>query len=240
MAFVLLLPSAGLAKEACHKIGYLADDYDVCAFDPASADIRIYNADKDGDPYGGFAPLAKDLWRRDKRIIQFAINGGMYRPDLSPVGLLVEDGVEKSPINTNKGWGNFHLLPNGVFYIHGASAGVLETHAFLASGIAPDYATQSGPMLVIKGKVHPAFLPHSDSLKIRNGVGIDDNGQVVFASSQGPVSFYNFAVFFRDVLNCRNALFLDGSISSLWIPEWDRRDWFFPLGTIIAVTYSLP
>ena len=116
----------------------------------------------------------------------------------------------------------------------------METEAYAASGIQPRLATQSGPMLVIDGKIHPAFLPQSDSLKLRNGVGVDDKGRVVFVVTKGPVRFYEFAVFYRDVLNCRNALFLDGSISSMMVPAWGRRDESEPLGPIIAVTESLP
>lgn len=168
------------------------------------------------------------------------MNGGMYQDDLSPVGLYVEAGKQLKAINTNKGWGNFHLLPNGVFYIQPGRAGIMESKAFLASGIKPFYATQSGPMLVIDGKLHPSFLADSTSFKTRNGVGVSADGKVVFAVSDGFVRFHDFATLFRDELGCANALFLDGSISSLDIPEWQRRDGLFPLGPIIAVTQSLP
>lgn len=238
--FVLAWPALAGAEEHCHKIGYMGTDYEVCAFDPHAQDIRIYNADIDDTPYGGFRALAKDIWLREKRVVRFAVNGGMYHWDLSPVGLFIENGAEKVPASTNTGWGNFHLLPNGIFYIDSEGAGVEETKAFLAAGRKPAFATQSGPMLVIDGNVHPAFLPKSDSFKIRNGVGIDDKGRAVFATSISPVRFYDFALFYRDVLDCRNALFLDGTISSLWVPEWNRQDQSFPLGPIIAVTTTLP
>jgi uncharacterized protein YigE (DUF2233 family) len=55
-----------------------------------------------------------------------------------------------------------------------------------------------------------------------------------------PVRLYDFAVFYRDVLNCQNALFLDGSISSMMVPAWGRRDESAPLGPILAVTGTLP
>ncbi len=99
---------------------------------------------------------------------------------------------QQRAINTNKGWGNFHLLPNGVFYIQPGHAGILESKAFLASGIKPFYATQSGPMLVIDGKLHPSFLADSTSLKTRNGVGVSADGKVIFALSDGAVRFHDF------------------------------------------------
>ncbi|MGV8936970.1 MAG: phosphodiester glycosidase family protein [Allorhizobium sp.] len=216
-----------------------SDSYTVCRFDPAATSIRVYNLDPTGSPYRGFAALSRQLWK-ERHFALFATNGGMYRDDLSPVGLFVEYGIERRPISTKAGWGNFHLLPNGVFFVKGDRAGVLDTDAYLKSGTKPDFATQSGPMLVIDGKLHPKFLADSDSLKRRNGVGVDRDGQVYFAISQGVVRFYDFAMLFRDALSCPNALFLDGTISSVDIPERDRSDRLFEMGPIIAVLGAIP
>jgi uncharacterized protein YigE (DUF2233 family) len=242
LAIFMLLHSTGLALadgEACRTIRHMDADYTVCTYDPAKTDIRIFNADESGEPYGSFAALGKALWR-DREIMRFAVNGGMYHYDMSPVGLFIEKGVERSALSTRGGWGNFHLLPNGVFYVGDGKAGVMETQVYAASGLKPDYATQSGPMLVIDGKLHPRFLADSDSFKVRNGVGVDSKGRVVFATSENPVRFYDFGLLYRDVLDCDNALFLDGTISSQFIPEMKRQDTLFPLGTIIAVVGSLP
>ena len=95
-------------------------------------------------------------------------------------------------------------------------------------------------MLVIDGALHPSFLADSTSLKMRNGVGVAMDGKAVFVVSDEPVRFHDFATLFRDALGCRNALFLDGSISSLYVPEWHRDDAAFPLGPIIAVTAVAP
>lgn len=240
LLLMVAFSSPAFGEEACRKETYLDTDYVVCTFDPAKSTIRIYNKNSAGLPYGSFVSLAGDIWHTGKNFLRFAVNGGMYHYDLSPVGLFIENGIEKVSVNTNGGWGNFHLLPNGIFYVEDKSAGVMETQAYLHSGIKPRYATQSGPMLVIDGKIHPAFLPQSDSFKVRNGVGIDAEGRAIFVNSEETVRFYDLALFYRDVLNCRNALFLDGSISSLAIPEWGRFDNHDPMGPIIAVTGSLP
>lgn len=237
--FAVLLGGPAFANENCRTLAYLGDSYTVCTFDPAIDDIRLYAADEAGKPYGSFGALEAGLWS-ERRYIRFAMNGGMYEEDQTPVGLYVENGVERKALDTKSGWGNFRLLPNGVFYIVGGKAGVMETSAFAAAGLRPDFATQSGPMLVIDGALHPAFLADSDSLKVRNGVGVAQDGKVVFAMSDGAVRFHDFGTLFRDALGCRNALFLDGSISSLYIPEWHRRDSRFPLGPIVAVTRHLP
>jgi uncharacterized protein YigE (DUF2233 family) len=49
--------------------------------------------------------------------------------------------------------------------------------------------------------------------------GPDGKMVVKFALSEGAVNFYSFAKFFRDVLGCPDALYLDGSISTFYAPE---------------------
>lgn len=213
--------------------------YRVCRFDPATRTIRIFNRNADGDVYGGFEALRSQLWQQ-RLILTFAVNGGMYHSDLSPVGLFVDYGVTRKLTETADGWGNFYLKPNGVFFLKDGHAGVLETGQFETQKIEADFATQSGPMLVIDGVLHPKFLPASDSLKIRNGVGIDASGQVVFVLSKDPVRFYDMAAFFRDRLGAANALYLDGTISSLAEPMAGRIDRAYPLGPIIAVVDQRP
>jgi uncharacterized protein YigE (DUF2233 family) len=95
-------------------------------------------------------------------------------------------------------------------------------------------------MLVIDGKIHPKISDEGASRKRRNGVGVRDSHTVVFAISDGPVSFGAFARLFRDALGCRNALFLDGSISSLYAPNLGRADAIFPMGPIIGAFERTP
>ena len=90
-------------------------------------------------------------------------------------------------------------------------------------------------MLIVDGKMHPKIQPNGTSEKIRNGVGIGDNGAVVFAIADQPVTFNAFARLFRDALGCRNALFLDGTVSSLYAPELKRDDELEPIGPIVGV-----
>ncbi|TWD57756.1 uncharacterized protein YigE (DUF2233 family) [Agrobacterium vitis] len=246
-AFVLAIlwaVSAGSAYSApladgCTDETFSGASYRVCRFDPSQQTIRIYDRAPGGEAFGGFYPLITQLWA-ERHTLLFATNGGMYEPDLSPVGLFVSYGIVRKAARTEDGWGNFFLKPNGVFYVKGGEAGVLETQSYLTKSIEPDFATQSGPMLVIDGMIHPKFLADSDSLKIRNGVGVDRNKQVVFVMSNQPVRFYDMAAFFRDSLDTPNALFLDGTISSLAEPTEGRIDHAHPLGPIIAVIGTVP
>lgn len=212
----------------------LIDDgttYTVCTIDLDRYDLRLFLNAPDGLPYGGFSRLKAAPAGRD---LAMAMNAGMYAVDLSPVGLYVEDGHQLKAANTADGPGNFHLKPNGIFYLAGREAGILETGAYLRAKPRATLAMQSGPMLVINGRLHPKITQEGPSRKLRNGVGVRTGRVVVFAISESPVSFGAFARLFRDRLGCRNALFLDGSVSSLYAPALARQDFGRPLGPIIG------
>ena len=154
----------------------------------------------------------------------------------SPVGLYVEEGRELVRGNTSAGPGNFHMRPNGVFYLTGGVAGILETHSFIKQRPQVDFATQSGPMLVIDGEVNTRFVRYGGSRKYRVAVGSRDHTLVVFAISESEVSFGEFARLFQDKLRCKNALYLDGgSATSFYSPVLGRSGTFLPLGPIIGV-----
>jgi prepilin-type processing-associated H-X9-DG protein len=174
------------------------------------------------------------------RALRFAMNAGMFEADLSPVGLYVEDGKREHRADTREGASNFHLKPNGIFWVGDGAAGVTETSRYLANPPPTRFATQSGPMLVIDGRIHPKILPTGTSEKIRNGVCVREGTTAIFAISETPVTFHAFALLFRDALRCANALFLDGSVSSLYAPELGRDDEFSPLGPIVGVSAPAP
>jgi uncharacterized protein YigE (DUF2233 family) len=160
----------------------------------------------------------------------------MYHDDRAPVGHFVQDGVEVMRVIPNAGPGNFGLLPNGVLCLTDTSARVIETLAFIDQAPTCRDATQSGPMLVIDGDLHPRFLPDGTSRYIRNGVGTSADGRsAVFVISNQVVNFYDFASFFRDVLKTPNALYFDGKVSRLHAPVLGRSDPGFRLGPIIGV-----
>jgi uncharacterized protein YigE (DUF2233 family) len=140
------------------------------------------------------------------------------------------------PLNTTNGTGNFYLKPNGVFLVSEKGARIVESSEYSGLGEQVLLATQSGPLLVRGGKIHPAFNATSASRIIRNGVGVPSPDVAVFAISDAPVNFYEFATLFRDVLQCPDALFLDGVISSLHSTDRKRSDKKADLGPIIGIT----
>ena len=230
----LVLGAAFPASAACAPKAFDGARYTVCAFDPRRDDLRLFWKGDDDRPFGSLGALAQALKAKGERLV-FAMNAGMFREDQSPVGLYVEKNRLLRNADTRGGESNFHLKPNGVFWIGDGVAGVTETSRYLASPPAARYATQSGPMLLIDGKIHPKIRPDGTSAKIRNGVGVDGRGAVVFAIADEPVTFDAFARLFRDALECRNALFLDGSLSSLYAPELKRDDELLPIGPIVGV-----
>jgi uncharacterized protein YigE (DUF2233 family) len=218
----------------CRIDTYESRDFVVCEFDLAHYDLKLMWKKPDGEVYGSLQNIPHNNPSNNASLV-FASNGGMYRPDRSPVGLYIENGRELQGAVTASGSGNFYLKPNGIFFVSGNTAGILETSRFLRERPHADSATQSGPMLVVGGRIHPKFLSNSNSEKIRDGVGITDAKRVVFAISNEPVTFEVFAKFFRDQLHCPDALYLDGSISSIYAPSVQRADYLWPLGPIIAV-----
>jgi uncharacterized protein YigE (DUF2233 family) len=203
----------------------------------ADEDLQLFHAGPDG-PYGSFRAI-NDALAAEGRTLGFAMNAGMFHADLSPVGLYVQDGVETAGLVTREGPGNFGLLPNGVFCRTGEGFRIVESRAFASDRPECRFATQSGPMLVIDGALHPRFLPDSSSTYIRNGVGVSAAGdRAVFVISERPVTFHRFARFFRDALDLPQALYLDGSISRLYAPALGRHDAGFPMGPIVGTVVA--
>ncbi|QKC84187.1 phosphodiester glycosidase family protein [Mesorhizobium sp. NZP2077] len=218
----------------CRDFAFEATNYLVCEVDPKLYSIELFWKDPAGKPFQSLHNL-DNAQRAAGRIMLFAINAGMYHPDLRPVGLYVERGQEMAGVKTGSGSGNFSLQPNGIFYISQGKAAVRTTRDFVRKRPSTDYATQSGPMLVIDGQLHPKFQSDGTSRKSRDGVGVRKDGVAVFAISNGTVNFHAFARLFRDALGCDNALFLDGTISSLFAPAIGRNDDYWNLGPMIGV-----
>lgn len=233
LCLLALLLSPALAQ-LCREVVYQGNRYSVCTVDVRTHPLRLFWQDARGEAIGSFNRLSELLAQQNKTLL-FAMNAGMYNDSLQPIGLYVENGRQLRPLNLREGPGNFHLKPNGVFFV-GKQVGILESGAFARQKPEVSFATQSGPLLVVGGKVHPRFDPQSNSFKVRNGVGIKDAQTAVFVLSSQPVNFYSFALLFRDKLGCANALYLDGSISALYSSELERTgNNLFAFGPMIAV-----
>ena len=228
--------SSPTTASPCEQVTFEDVPLTHCLADPAKQRITTALGPKGGAPYRSFAALALGLGDGAKPVA-FAMNGGMFGEGGKPIGYYVENGERLKTLNRADGGGNFHLKPNGVFFGTGAKWQVMDSEAFFKNvGERPSFGTQSGPMLVIAGKLHPQFAEEGPSRLIRNGVGVDAAGRAHFVISQGPISFGKFARYFRDALKTPNALYLDGTVSALWDPAAGHQDATVPLGPLIVVT----
>jgi prepilin-type processing-associated H-X9-DG protein len=234
---VLLLVLAGCADGSahapappspCREQRFEGSGFIVCT--PASAArLKLFAAAPKEAPKRAF----RDLGIPEGKVA-FAMNAGMYDESGRPIGLTIVEGRQVHKIALRAGGGNFGMKPNGVFLVRRDGRAEIVTSEKFKPGGNIRLATQSGPMLVVDGKLHPAFKPNGDSIYIRNAVGIAPSGKPLFVISTDPVSFGRMARFFRDGLKSRNALYFDGSVSSLWDPANGRMDVVTELGPIIV------
>ncbi len=232
-AFLLLVawPAQALT---CRVAEYENRSFSLCEV-TADDDLRLWLRGPDGEILGSFAAVQETLGERQ---LAFAMNAGMFHADRRPVGLFIENGKQETSLSDGGGYGNFGLLPNGVFCIGPKGSGfrVWEADAFSAAQPECRFASQSGPMLVIDGALHPRFMANSTSRYYRNGVGTNADGtRAVFVISDYRVTFHQFARFFRDYLGLPDALFFDGNVSRLYAPELGRADLGERLGPIVGV-----
>lgn len=220
------------ARGPCRSLMFEGDRFTVCR-DPAMQ-LGLYSADGSGRPLRSFAALEQVLGTKAAKV-GFAMNAGMFDENGRPIGLAIAEGKVLRPINRRKdGGGNFHMQPNGVFLVRAnGQAQVVATEDYSGASDVT-LATQSGPMLVKDGAVNPRFDRDGRSRYVRNGVGVDAAGVPAFAISDSPVSFGKFARLFAGPLGCSNALYLDGSVSSLWDPANGRMDGIVPIGPMIV------
>ena len=217
-------------------------NYQGLSFHSFSIDVRetdltfYYQSQNSGRPYFNFNNLRQSLNAQSQELV-FATNGGMFNQSWEPVGLYVENGKEIFPLNMGEGQGNFFMQPNGVFYVtRFKTAGIVRSSDYSRIQKYAYNATQSGPLLLIHGRINPQLEPTSESRHIRSGVGLIDQHKVVFAISNEPVNLYEFAALFRDYYGCSQALYLDGVISKMYAPDLNRTQEAGDFGVLIGLT----
>jgi len=218
----------------CADRTYNEISYSTCQVNVGEDKVALFLYDDNGQPYGQFMNLVEDLSDKGKEVL-FAINAGMFHPDLRPVGHYIENNVEEMRVISKAGPGNFGMLPNGIFCITDMNYHVYETRNYIVQKPNCVYATQSGPLLLHENNFHPRILKGSASKYIRNGVGVSSDGQTAhFVISNQRVNFYEFTSFFQDVLGVQNALYFDGNVSKLYAPKLGRSGVGWSVGPMVA------
>jgi uncharacterized protein YigE (DUF2233 family) len=220
---------------ACEPVVFEGAPLTDCTADPVRDRIRIVVGPEGGQPYRSLSAFAAAR-PRHAAPVRFVMNAGMFGEDGQPIGYTVIGGKRVHALNRASATGNFYMKPNGVFFGTGGKWRVLSTDAFADTvGKRPEFATQSGPMLLVGGALHPDIAPDGPSKKVRNAVGVDPAGRAHFVISDAPISFGKLARYYRDALKASNALFLDGTVSQLWYPAKGRMDSGPPLGPLVVV-----
>ncbi len=215
-------------------IEYKGVDYIIGIVDLRTTNLRTFYKEDNGALYQNFEAIAEDQKTEGNELI-FAMNGGIFNKDRSPTGLYIEDGKEITPINTNKGKGNFFLEPNGILTITKDNNATITNTPKYKQLTNTRTAIQSGPQLLTTGNIHPKFNENSTNTHIRNGVGVIDQNTLVFAMSRKKVNLFTFASFFKDKFECQDALYLDGFVSKVYSPELELTDMESDFSVIIGV-----
>lgn len=255
--FFAVLAAVGVSTFPCRTLADRKIQHGIhfwtYTFDPSRERIDLHLPERVGQP--NTFPLVAETVREQGRELRMAMNAGIFEGNFRPTGLHVAAGEKIVDLNLEtfrkeregQLTPNFYLKPNAVFSIDASDrARILESTRYARSGIHPVIATQSGPLLVAGGRIHPILTRDSTSTRYRNGVGVREDGTVVFACSVlepdlGMSNLYHFAEFFRDVLRCPDALYLDGDISYIYIaeetPPLEKTNLF---GGIFTITRPIP
>lgn len=227
--FGLALPSLALDFEPMDGSEFARQEYDgvnYAIFHTYPKNVRLLWKNADGEAYATMR-RAGEMLEAEGLHVAMMMNAGIFTENRSPAGLWIENGKVIHKLNTHRGKGNFHIQPNGVFYLRGNRANIVTTATWQKYQPKATYAVQSGPMLVIDGKVNSRLSIKIDSPYKRNGVCITKSGELYFVISthfrEHWPNLYEFARALAS-FGCYNALYLDGNISNYYVPG--KSGWF--------------
>lgn len=228
----------GVDGNKAYRVMHKFNTFDCYEVDLLKSKISFHLKEENGKSISNLLNLNRIISRKDETLV-FATNGGMYTPEQNPQGLFIQKRKKITNLDTRTGlYGNFYLQPNGVFYVDTCNhAGIVPTPIFTDDfSKSVEFATQSGPLLVIDSIYNNSFKEGSENVNIRSGVGINEKGKIIFVISNEKINFYDFASFFKEKLKCANALYLDGAISETYLPEIGRFQNGGNFGPLIAIT----
>ncbi|MEA5260816.1 phosphodiester glycosidase family protein [Arcicella aquatica] len=227
----------GFGQSTYNKVDY---NFFVVDFAEKEKILSFFLTNKQGNIYGNINNLKNDLKREGKRLL-FATNAGMYMRDGYPQGLFVTNGNEITEVDLKRElrgeFLNFYIQPNGIFYISDKNSPIVcTTDEYIKLKCKVNFATQSGPMLISHGVINENFNKESRNVNVRNGVGLLEDGRIIFIISNEPITFYDFSLIFKEKFKCKNALYLDGAISKMYVQDKTSDDELYGnLGPLIGL-----
>lgn len=209
-------------------------------FHARPANVSLHWRDDTGAAYRSLRRLHQAL-KHQGRHVDLLMNAAIFSADLTPAGLWIEHGKTLSPINHKRGAGNFHIQPNGVFWLADGTAHIHTLATYQRLKPRAEFAVQGGPMLLIDGQINSRFIKNLSSPYKRNAVCTQRDGTLRFImteryDTQWP-SFYQFAAALK-ALGCHQALYLDGSLSDWYIPGVSGLFHWQDFVGMIAVTHE--
>lgn len=154
---------------------------------------------------------AKTLSQKNASADQFAehsnalisINGGFFDHQFNPLGLRINHKKIENPLKRISWWGIFSIKNNHPY---------ISNVRHFNHDNEIDFAVQSGPRLLIKGKIPSLKRGSAD----RSALGITEDGKVIIlVSTNAAMSTKDLAHIMKSPpLSCIDALNLDGGSSS--------------------------
>lgn len=132
-----------------------------------------------------------------------SVNGGFFDQQFKPLGLRITNKKIKNPLKSISWWGVFYVKDNKPYIAN-------VKHFYPDEQI--DFAIQSGPRLLIRGKIPPLKQGVAD----RSALGITKDGKVIIlVSTNAAMTTEELARLLKSPpLSCTDAINLDGGSSS--------------------------
>jgi uncharacterized protein YigE (DUF2233 family) len=210
LALSLLFTSNSYSSEGWHKLtsGIEYQDLEGGILTPWSH-IHVFRIDLNKNQLA--LVTAKKLALKNASADQFAvhskallsINGGFFDHEFKPLGLRINNRKLENPIKNISWW--------GIFYIKNKIPHISNIRHFNHDNEI-DFAVQSGPRLLIQGKI-PSLKP---GIADRSALGITADGKVIIlVSTSSAMTTHELATMLKaPPLSCTDAINLDGGSSS--------------------------
>lgn len=161
-----------------------------------------------------FKPLwaTPDRYQSIRKMVEnseavLGVNSNFFDENGKPLGLIVSDGQTLHPFKDISWWGIFYFIRNQPHLIHSSQWKMDEKIS---------YAVQTGPRLVVNGKVSSQLKPNQSQ---KTAIGFNKAGDVILAMTLYPMEIHDLAKMMaraeaKGGLGCIEALNLDGGSSS--------------------------